>query len=147
MKIILLKDVRKVGKKYETKEVADGFALNALIPQKLAIVATPENVRRVDTEKKKHEAEAKVHEDLLLKNIAQIEGKTVHVKGKVNEKGHLFAGLHQAELVAALKKDAHVEILPEHILLEKAIKEVGEHKIDVAVSGKKTSFKLIVEAE
>ncbi len=147
MKIILLKDVRKLGKKFEIKDVADGFALNSLIPQKLAIVATADNVKRIDLEKKKHEAEAKVHEDLLMKNLAQIDGKEARIVAKADEKGHLFASIHADQIIAALKASTHAEVAPEHLDLEKPIKSTGKHTLSVAVGSKKASFTLIVEAE
>ncbi len=53
MKVILLKDVRKVGKKFETKDVADGFALNFLIPRKLAEVSNVSNSKKMETMKEK----------------------------------------------------------------------------------------------
>ena len=95
MKIILTKDVQKLGQKYDVKEVSSGHALNLLIPQGLAISATPEALKRNEVLKKQVESERKVHEDLLVMNVKGLDGITLEVSGKANEKGHLFAGLHR----------------------------------------------------
>lgn len=146
MKVIFLKDVQKVGKKYETKDISDGYALNFLIPKGLAEVATKNAVKRIDTLKAKDDESKKIHEDLLLKNLKGIEGKKVTITEKANEKGHLFAGIHKAELIPAIESQTRVQIHPDYIMLDKPIKEVGEHTITVAVQDKKATFILEVKA-
>ena len=133
MKIILLKDVAGVGRKYDIKTIADGFALNMLIPKGVAIAATPEAVKRVETEKAGMVAELQVQEELLHKSLESIDGKTIAISGKANEKGHLFAGLHKAEIIPAIERDLRISIPAEYIVLEKPIKEVGDHKIEIKV--------------
>jgi len=147
MKIILLKDVRHVGKKYETKSVADGFAMNSLIPGKMAVVATPSALKQLETMKAQDEAGRKGREEAMAKNLAAVEGVTITKKGKANEQGHLFASIHKEDIVDELRKQSGLEIESDHILLDKPIKEAGEHKIPVEVAGKKAEFILIVEAE
>jgi large subunit ribosomal protein L9 len=104
MKVILLKDVRKVGKKFETKDVADGYALNFLIPRKLAEASTPSSMKKVENLKSRDAAEKKVQEDLLKKNLASFNGVTIEMKENANEKGNLFKGIHKEEIIEALKK-------------------------------------------
>jgi large subunit ribosomal protein L9 len=144
MKVILLKDVSKVGRRFDIKDVSNGHALNLLIPQGLAISATPEAVKRIELEKAKSEGQRKVQEELLVKNIKDLEGKTLTITGKANEKGHLFAGLHKEEIVAELNKQTQLSIDPSFIILEHPIKEVGEHTIEVKGGGKGAKFKLVV---
>lgn len=146
MKVILLKDVAKVGKKYDIKNVSDGYAINMLIPQGMAIIATADAQKRLETDKKKIDAERKVQEELLHANLKSLDGITLEIVGKANEKGHLFAGLHQTEIAAALAKQAHVNIDPSSIDLKQAIKTVGEHMVSVTVEGKSVKFKLVVKA-
>ena len=145
MKVILLKDVAKLGRKYDTKDVSSGHALNLLIPQGLAIVATPEAVKRMEVERAKMEGERKVHEDLLIKNVKDLEGVTLTIVGKANEKGHLFAGLHKEAIVAELQKQTELQIDPSFIVMEQPIKEVGEHVVEVVGGGKSAKFKVVVE--
>lgn len=147
MKIVILKDVKNVGKKHEVKTVADGFALNSLIPQGLAEVATAQALARVERVKKAEAAERKIREDLLAKNLKSLHDAEVVVTADANEKGHLFAGLHAAEIAPLVKEKTRIDVLPEFIQLDKPIKEVGEHKIDVKVQGQSATFKLVVKAK
>ncbi len=145
MKIILLKDVPKLGKKYEVKNASDGHAINLLIPRGFAIPATPENLHRIETEKAKYEGERKVHETLLAENLKALEDTVLTVFGKASDKGHLFASLHATDIVAALATQAHIQIDSSFIQLEHPIKEVGDHIIEVKGEGKSTKFKVIVK--
>lgn len=147
MKIVLLKDVKGVGKKHDVKAVADGFALNSLIPQGLAEVATAKALARVEMIKKDEEAQKKIKEDLIAKNLKSIHDAVVTVSVDANEKGHLFAGLHAAEIAPLVKEQTRIDVLPEFIVLDKPIKEVGEHKIDIKVQGKSATFTLKVDAK
>jgi large subunit ribosomal protein L9 len=147
MKIALLKDIKGLGKKHEIKVVADGFALNSLIPQGLAQVATAQVLARVEVLKKQEEAEKKVQEDLLAKSLKTIHDAVIEVTAGANEKGHLFAGLHAADIAPFVKEQTKVEVAPEFIKIDKAIKEIGEHKIDVKVQGKSATFTLVVKAK
>lgn len=147
MKIILLKDIPKVGKQHEIKEVSSGHAINLLIPRGDAIAATPEALKRTETMRTKSEAERKIREDLLVKNLKDLDGTTLTVSGKANDKGHLFAGLHKDEIVAELLKQTGLQINPDMIMLEHPVKEVGEHTIEVKAEGKSVKFKLVVTAE
>lgn len=146
MKIILLKDVKKIGKKYEVKDVADGFAINMLIPNGSAIPATPGNVNMVEVKKKGDALETAKTEAELQKALNDIKGISIEMTGKVNDKGHLFAGIHKAEIIEAVKKQKGVSIMPEHIVLEKPIKEVGEHAITVKVGDREVAFKLVIKS-
>ncbi len=147
MKIILLKDVPKIGKRYEIKDVSDGYALNLLIPRGQAIAATPDALKRTDTERAKEDGERKLHEELFVKNMKDLEGVTLTVIGKANEKGHLFAGLHREAIAEELLKQTRLEVNPSFIELEHPIKTVGEHIIEVKGAGKSVKFKLIIEAK
>ena len=125
MKVILIKDVAKVGKKHETKEVSSGHALNYLIPRGEAVAATPDALKRTEVARAKMESERKVLEDLLAKNINDLDGITLSVSGKANDKGHLFAGLHREAIVAELLKQTGLQVSPEMIQIEHPVKEVG----------------------
>lgn len=146
MKVILIKDVPKIGKKYDIKNVADGFALNRLIPQGLAKVATDVEVKKVNEQKKIEEAERKIQEDLIMKNMHGIDNKEIVIYEKANSKGHLFAQLHIEEIVKAVKDTIGAGIHPSFVVLDKPIKEVGEHMVVVKVGDKKATIKVKVEA-
>ncbi len=147
MKVILLKNVQKIGKKYEVVDVSSGHASNFLIPRGLAEVANASNIKKIESLRSKEEAEMKVKEDLLLKNLEDLKGLTVRVQEVANEQGHLFAGIHPEEMVAPIKEQTRLDILPEHIILTKPIKTLGEHKVTVSVQGVSVEFTLLVEAK
>jgi len=146
MKVILLKDAPKVGKKYDVKNVSDGYALNLLIPQGLAEVATPAAMKKMEKLKSEDTAHKKVQEDLLLMNLKAVEGTMLEITEKANDKGHLFAGIHKAEISERMKNDKHIDLLPDFIVLDKPIKEVGEYKVEIRVQDKKAILKLVIKA-
>lgn len=145
MKVIFLSDVQKVGKKHDVKEVNDGYAMNFLLPRKLAVMATPKAVAELELRKKEIAIEREVQDSLLNKNLEEIKGKTITIKGKANDKGHLFSAIHKKEIVEAMKTQNHADIGEEFIILEKPIKEIGEFEIPISIKGKKSLFKLVVE--
>lgn len=145
MKVIFKQDVKGVGKKYEVKDVADGYANNFLIPKKLAEFATPEATKKAEILKSATEAEIEIKEKLTQKQIEMLKGVKVVLQKKANEKGHLFEKIHPNEIVVALKEQAKIEIDSEFLTIEKPIKEVGEHQVSVKIGKNKGEFSLIIE--
>jgi large subunit ribosomal protein L9 len=152
MKVILLNDIPKLGKKHDVKEVSNGHALNLLLPQGLAIAATPQSIKRAATQKAQMEGERKVHEELLAENLKSLDGVTLTISGKANDKGHLFAGLHREAIVKELLAQARVQVDPSFIQLDQPLKTVGEHIIEVKAeglpagqAGKSVKFKVVIE--
>ena len=145
MKVIFLQDVPRVGKKYDIKELNDGYALNFLFPKKWATLATPKAIAEIERHKKEIIIEREVQDDLLAKNLEEIKGKTLTIKAKADDKGHLFSAIHEKMIVEAMNKDNHVQIDEKFIVLKKQIKEIGEFEIPIVIKNKKSSFKLVVE--
>ncbi|MFA5791602.1 MAG: 50S ribosomal protein L9 [Candidatus Paceibacterota bacterium] len=152
MKVIFLQDVARVAKRYDIKEVNDGYAMNFLFPRKLAELATLKAITELEKHKKEIVVEREVQENLLIKNLEEIKEKIIIIKSKANEKGHLFSAIHKKEIVLEMKKQQHADIGEEFIILEKPIKEIGEFEIPIEIktatgggASKKSSFKLVVE--
>ncbi len=145
MRVIFLHDVPRVGRKHDIKEVNGGYAMNFLLPRKLAVVATEKAVAKLEIRKREIVVEREVQEDLLLKNLEEIKDKVVTLKVKADEKGHLFSAIHPKAIVEAMKTEHHADIAEEFIIIEKPIKRVGEFDIPIKVKDKKSSFKLVVE--
>ncbi len=146
MKIILLKDTRKIGRKYEIKEVADGYALNSLIPQGAAVPATPNYLKSIE-ERKKHDGMMKEEFKKTFEYaVSKLPGGMLHIARKVNEKGHLFAGLHKEDIIENFKKETGIELPYEHLFLDTPIKEVGEHTVAINIDGAKYDLKVSVKA-
>ncbi len=146
MKVIFLKDVPRVGKKNEIKEVNDGYAVNFLFARKLAEMATPKAISLLERRNKEVQIEREIQDDLLEKNLEELRGKVIEVKSKANEKGHLFSSIHKKEIIDLMKKQHRIDIAEEFIVLDKPLKEIGEHEIKVSIKNKNTSFKLIIES-
>jgi large subunit ribosomal protein L9 len=146
MKVIFLHDVPGQGKKFEVKEVPDGFAKNFLFPRRLVEVATDKSLARLELVKKAADSEKKIQEDLLEKNIQDLDGAVVVMKEKANELGHLFAGVHKDEIAKAIADTTRLSVKPEMIMLAEPIRAVGEYTIDVAIKQKKAKVALKIEA-
>ena len=144
MKVILLKDVAKLGKKFDIKTVSDGHGLNLLIPQKLAIIATSQALKQLELQKAQIEAEKKIHEELLAQNIKGLSETVLTIVGKANAKGHLFAGVHREEIALELQKQTRLQVDPSFIQIEHPLKELGEHMIEVKAGGKSAKFKILI---
>lgn len=144
MKVIFLKDVKNVGRKYDIKDVADGYAINMLLPKKLAEIATPQAIKKVEDMKNNDLTQKRIQEELLQKNLEVINSMKITVNGKANEKGHLFAGITKEMLVSEIQKSSRLSIDPNLIQLSKPIKEVGEHKVTIQAGNKKAEFTLVI---
>lgn len=147
MKVILLKDVKGIGRAHEAIEAKDGHALNYLIPKKLAIPATGAALKEAESRRKLVVDTKEVDAALLTQNIASLADAKITIKMKANDKGHLYDAIAAPEIVAAAKEQAHIDLTEEVIKLEKPIKEVGTFEIPVSSADTFGKFSIIVEAE
>jgi large subunit ribosomal protein L9 len=144
MKVILLKDIKGVGRKFDEKNVSDGYATNFLIPKKLAVAATGQGAAQVLELKKQGEDKQANETERLNKSVAQVSEKKIVVKLKANEQNHLFSSLN-AEKISKLLKEEGIELGSENIKLEHPIKETGTFEVPVSLGGgKETHFTLEV---
>lgn len=104
MKVVLLQDVKKIGRKGEIKDVSDGYARNFLLAKGLATVATPAAVEKVKQSENKQKQELEQKKDAIRKLAASIEGKSVLIKVKAKD-GKLFGSVTAKDIAASLKKD------------------------------------------
>jgi len=147
MKVILLKDVKGVGRAHEVVALADGYALNFLIPKKLAILATPTAVKEAETRRKQMQDRSALDVALLAQNIASLAEARIIIKVKANEKGHLYDAVGEPEIIAAAKEQARIDIPEGAIKLEKPLKELGTFDVPVAVGDIFGKFSVTIEAE
>ncbi len=147
MKVIILKDIKGIGRTHDTIETSDGHALNYLIPKKLAIPATPSAVKEAELRRKKTTDRTALDTALLAQNIAALAEARIVIKAKANEKGHLYDAVKESEIRAAAKEQAHIDLSEDAIKLPKPIKEVGTFTIPVAAAGTFGKFSIIIEAE
>ena len=147
MEILLLQDIRGVGKKNDLLVVGDGYAMNHLLPQQMAIVATP-TVRRRYAETIRERAIQREQERAFRDSAAgAVEGKEIVFERKVTKAGKLYAAITEKHIVEALKKQHSAEVTEKAIELPEPIKALGEFEV-VAVSGEqKAAFNVVVKEE
>ena len=146
MKVILIKDVAKVGQHGTVKEVADGYALNFLIARGLAIQATPEKMAAHEMAQKR-EVEARERDHVaLVKAIQSLEGARVEITARATEKGGLLNRLQSAISQSDLEQKG-IKIQEEVIVLQKPIKQTGESKITLALPDVKITLAVIASSK
>ncbi len=131
MKVILLEDVKKLGKKDEIIEVSSGYARNFLIPNKKAIVADNVNLNKLEGKKSKesHIKELSLEHAKEIKKI--IEKETLVIKAKKGKDDRLFGTITNIEISKELKKKYDIDIERKKIIVENPIKIVGEYIITI----------------
>ena len=131
MKVILLEDVKKLGKKDEIIEVSSGYARNFLIPNKKAIVADNVNLNKLEGKKSKesHIKELSLEHAKEIKKI--IEKETLVIKAKKGKDDRLFGTITNSEISKELKKKYDIDIDKKKIIVENPIKIVGEYIITI----------------
>lgn len=134
MKVILLKDVKALGRALEVKEVSDGHAANYLLPNKLAIAATPGSLK-ANAERKKKEEEKNTKQRQQLQALSdRISSLNVKLEVESGEGGKLFGAITNKDIAEALAKQFAVEIDRHHIELERPLKHIGEHVVRVKLA-------------
>jgi len=147
MKIILLREVDKLGKKDEVIDVSTGYARNFLIPKKLAILATPQEIKKIQRKKLIEEEKRKKEREELKILAEKIKELEIVIKEKINPAGKLYGSVNK-EKIANLLAEKGFDILAEKINLKELIKETGEYEIEInLLPDLKTKIKLKIEAE
>lgn len=145
MKIILLEDVKSVGKKGELVEIKDGYAKNFIIPKKLGIEATNANMNNLKLQKKNEEKIAQEQLESAQALGAEIEKMTVKLEIKAGEGGKTFGSVSSKEIAKAVSDQYGKEIDKKKIQMpEDAIKTAGVHEVVVKLHPK-VSVKLKVQ--
>jgi large subunit ribosomal protein L9 len=148
MKIILLQDIKGVGKKYDAKDVADGYARNFLLPNKLAEIATPSSLKELEirkSEMNKNEQESKKHTEELLR---QMKERTLEFFLKTDEAGSIFGSVNKDAILKALRDAGLVTKERVEIELTHPLKEFGEHKIGIRFrNGMSGDIKVIIRPQ
>jgi large subunit ribosomal protein L9 len=147
MKIILLKDTPKIGKKGELKDVNQGHATNFLIPRGFAKSISANEEKKYLEQAKANEAKDKAETDKYKEELKTLSTKPITLTEKVNEKGHLFSKISEKEIVEQVKKVFGVEITNQMVSIDPPIKEAGEHLINVLFEDEDYKLKLEIKGE
>ncbi len=144
MKVILLKDVRRVGQHGDIKIVADGYAANFLFPQKLAEPATEEKIQEFEAQKTAHQEKIKKEEEQFDSKVLSLRGKIVSIAARATEKGGLFKTISPKDIAKAIAAEHSVELPEESVVIAEPIKTVGEHVVMLASKSQKVELGVVV---
>ena len=131
MKVILLQDIKNVGKKDEIINANDGYARNYLFPKNLAIEANKDNLLKLQAKKesKAHKKNLEIEE--FKKQAEKINKLVLEIKVKAGENGKIFGGVTPKEISEELKKQCTINIDKKKIALKETIKNIGRFSVDV----------------
>ena len=146
MKIILLQDVKSVGKKGDLVELSEGYARNFIIPKKLGVEANNANMNNLKLQKANEEKVAKEQYDAAVALGKEVEEMLVKVSIKSGEGGKTFGSISSKEIAKAVSDQYGKEIDKKKIQMQDAIKSVGTHEVTVKLHPK-VSVKLRVKVE
>ena len=147
MKILLCEDIDKLGWLGDVVEVAEGYARNYLLPQRLATQATEANIRAIAEKKAERTEQRKLDGKRLEAATKAVEGAEAVVAAKANEQGHLFGSITAHEIAANLREQGF-EITDKIVQLPEHIKEVGTHTVTLRFSEElTTTVNVVVVAE
>lgn len=143
MKVILLQDVAKIGRRSDLVEVPDGYALNQLIPKRMAEAATKQNKKRI--EKLQAEADSNREADRARFTAAEtaLNEKMLQVPAEVNDKGHAFKAVSEQDIAEAAQA-ANIDLEAAMLVVGAPIKEVGEHTVELVRGDNKAEFTIEV---
>ena len=146
MKVVLLKDVRNIGKRDEIVTVSDGYARNFLFPQKLAAEATPGTLKEIERKRAAQDAREAERRAEAEAKAALLKNKVVNLEVKCGEKGRLYGSVTTAEVAEALEKQHGIQVDKRKLDIGDPIREIGMRDITVWLySGVTTPMKLSVE--
>jgi len=147
MKVILLQDVKDLGKKYEVKEVKNGHARNFLIPQGLVKPATKESLKWLEVQKKTEEAKAEEDLKKAQASASNIDGQELMIFVKIGGKGELFEKINTQKISDSLK-EIGFDVKKNQIELLEPIAELGEFPVRIKLPHNlEAEIKIIVVAE
>ena len=129
MKVILQQDVRGQGKKGQLVDVSDGYARNFLLPKKLAVIATAENLNTMKQQEKARKAQQAAEKAEAEALSKKLEGLMVKIPAKAGEGGRLFGAVTAKEISEALSAQHGVDIAKTKLVLEEPIKACGGYQI------------------
>ncbi len=134
MKVIFLQDVPRVAKAGQSKDVADGYGRNYLIPKKLAVLATPESMKTLEAKLKK-QAHIEAQTEAEMRELAsQLEGKEFVIEAKTGGKERLYGSVTAADVAAEIERAMGAVIDKRKIDVPEPIHEVGNYEINVKLA-------------
>ena len=147
MKVILQQDVKGQGKKGQMIEASDGYARNFLLPRKLAVLATAENINTMKMQEKAKAAQMAAEKAEAEATAAKLKELSVKVSAKAGNGGRLFGAVTSKEISDALKAQHSIDIAKTKIVQEEPIKAFGTYELKVKLGYEVTGTLKVVVAE
>ena len=148
MKVILLQDVKSLGKKGEIVNVNDGYARNFILPKKLGVEATGKNLNDLKLQKNNEKKVAQENLEAARKLAQELSKGKVELAIKVGEGGRTFGSVSSKEIAAAVKDQMRLDVDKKKIQLKEAIKSLGTHMVAVKLHPEVTAeLKVVVKEE
>ena len=148
MKVILLQDVKSLGKKVEIVNVNDGYARNFILPKKLGAEATAKNLNDLKLQKNNEKKVAQENLDAAKELAAELAAGKVELAIKVGEGGRTFGSVSSKEIAAAVKDQMKLDVDKKKIVLKENIKTLGTHIVNVKLHPEVTAeLKVVVKEE
>ena len=146
MKVILLQDVKALGKKGQTVDVSDGYARNCILPKKLGVEASAKNLNDLKLQKAHEEKVAKEQLEAAKAFATKLADMEVIVTIKSGKDGRTFGSVSSKEIAAACKEQHDIEIDKKKIVLQDSLKSFGAYEVGIKLHPKVTA-KLTVKVE
>lgn len=147
MRIVLVKDVPKLGQRGDIKNVKSGYFRNCLFPRSLALVATPVRLKAAEERDKKRTIEKERLVKEAKEVIKKFKGLVLEFVKKTSSKGKLYAAIQEKDIIAAVLKELNIKLEPQNVSMVH-IKEEGEHKVlIVLVEGVEAEIKVLVKKQ
>ena len=132
MKVILLDNIKRIGKQYEVVDVKNGYAHNFLIPRKLAMMATPEALANINSTKEKYEHSRAERHDAVQSVFNAVKDSSTTIAVKANDQGVLYEALDTEALAGRISSNMGVDVDASYIDLTHPIKELGDYTLDLS---------------
>ena len=148
MKVILLENVKSLGKKGEIVNVNDGYARNFILPKKLGVEATGKNLNDLKLQKNNEKKVAQENLDAAKELAAELSAGIVELAIKVGEGGRTFGSVSSKEIAVAVKDQMQLDIDKKKIQLKESIKSLGTHIVTVKLHPEVSAeLKVVVKEE
>jgi len=147
MEVLLLQDVTGIGKKDDLLVVGDGYALNFLLPESKAMIATPTVRRRFAEQIRRRAEEAESERMSQTEKAAEVSNKEIQFARKITKTGKLYAAITEKHIAEEIKKQHKIEVKDADISIAESIKATGAFDATVKIGGSEEALKITVKEE
>jgi large subunit ribosomal protein L9 len=150
MQVILLTDIKNIGRRGEIKTFPDGYVQNFLLPKKLAEIATKEKIAKIEQTKKQKIQHSEVQKELLALEIKKAQDILLEVNKRVNSSGTLFEKVDEKHIATLLRDVKHIHIPSAYIKIKEIIKNTGTYTVSVGSKkdiGFETTMTLVIKGQ